>query len=133
MPLTATEAIKAQGNNKLRYAMDRLLYKLKRFIGTYPLHEDDPMPEHDVQWMAEIGADPAGTILDAIKMSPELWAHAIPEDCIIVPRKPLEGMLGKDTTEALAMDGAHLVSYQADRLRHEAEERERRERYGKRS
>ena len=132
MSITATEATARQSNNRLRYAMDRLLHRLLRFVGPYPIREGDTMPEHDLQWMAEIGSDPAGTILDAIRMHPELWAEALPQECCIVRRDMLAKYVGADAVEALASYGANAVDNQAARLRHEFEERERRERYGKR-
>ena len=127
-PTTVQTAIMAaQNDTRLRAAMFRLLHGLERCMGVYPFHQDDKMPEHRVVWMTEIGPrGPDGTILDAIKMHPELWAHALPEDCCIVPRKLLEKYLSADAVEALAGYGAHAVDNQAARLRYEAEELERR-------
>ena len=125
MSITATEATARQSNNRLRYAMDRLLHRLLRFVGPYPIREGDTMPEHDLQWMAEIGSDPAGTILDAIRMHPELWAEALPQECCIVRRDMLAKYVGADAVEALASYGANAVDNQAARLRHFVNQKDR--------
>ena len=129
MSITATEAAARQSNAQLRAAMDRLLYKLRRFVGVYPIHESDKMPENDVQWMAEIDADPAGTILEAVKAYPELWVHALPDECCIVPVASLKKLIGEDGAEALGLAGQQMTITKAMRARHEIEDRERRERH----
>ena len=131
MVITATEA--ASVDRRLRPAMMRLFDSLRQYVRVYTRTPDERLPDHDIVWETHIDHGPERALLDAIKMTPEMWAAAIPEDCIIVPRNPIVGMLGELTAEALAADGANKVADQAARLRYEAEERERRERYGKRS
>lgn len=137
MPATATAIMQDQADKRLRSAMDRLLYKLRGWVSVYPMMEDDRLPEHDVQWWA--GADgkgPQADILAAIRENPALWAHAVPEECCIVPKAMLKqvagtvlGVLGTaDMVEVLAGHGAHIVEAYAARARYEREELERQQR-----
>lgn len=117
-----TAMMEAQSKSRLAAAMDRLLHNLREWVQVYPMREDDKMPAHDVVWVAGISGDgPGATILEAMKTSPELWAHAIPEECCIVPRELLQKHLGSDLTEYLARHGANRVQIQAARARYEAE------------
>ena len=134
---TATEIMADQSSQRrLRYAMDRLLHKLRDWVRVYTrLEEDmDKLPDLDTAWVVGVDGDgPQKTILDAIKMTPELWAGAVPPQCCIVHRETLKKYVGADAAEYMAGAGAAAVEDQADRLRHEADMREQRERYGKRS
>ncbi len=125
-----TALMAAQQDIRLRYGMERLLHGLRRFVGVYPIREDDKMPEHDVVWMVEHKDSPQQTILEAIKSTPELWAPAIPTECCVVNREMLRKFVGADMAEYMEGIGANAVDNQAARLRYESEERERRERFG---
>lgn len=129
--MTATQVAENERNNRLRYAMDRLLYKLRDWVRVYPMLESDSMPRHDVAWNTGIDGGPVPDILEAIKMHPEMWADAIPKECCIVSRQMLAKLLSnEDVVEALAAHGAHLVDLQALRLQHEADVREQANRPG---
>lgn len=127
--VTPTAAVIAHDNPARRVATARLLHRLRAFMAAYPVHEDDPMPEHDVVWMAYPDGGPESTILDAIKANPALWAHALPEEVCIVPKDMLKRIAAtamgvgrtSDMVEALAHHGAHLVEQHAARARYEAE------------
>ena len=113
-----------ENNNRLRAVFDRLLHTLRDFVRVYPMRDDGPMPQHDVVWETHAYAGKGGpeqVILDAIKMYPELWAPALPAECIIVRRASLAKLLSADVAGALAMDGAYIVDSHAARLRYEAE------------
>ena len=62
-----------------------------------------------------------------MQMHPELWAHAMPPEVVIVRRDALENSLklSADLVTHLADDGAHVVAVLAARRLHEAEEKER--------
>lgn len=126
---TATAIRESQQNNRLRFAMDRLFYKLKRYVRVYGRTPDDRMPDHDIAWETHIDHGPETAILNAIKMHPELWAEAVPSECCIVHRETLKKYIGADAAEYLAHHGVAAVAAQAARLLHETDETERRERY----
>lgn len=119
MELTATEALlERQATSRLHAAMSMLLHRLRDHVQVYPMHQDDKMPEHDVVWVDTIlpdnGVDgPGKTILDALKMHPELWAHAVPSEVCIVPRRELTKLLGNDAVEVLSMHGEAMVANDA--------------------
>lgn len=108
----------AQGANQLRFAMARLLYRLRHSVHVYPLEQDAAMPEHRVAWMDEMNGGPAKTILDAISTRPELWVHALPPEVCIVSRKTLhKSGLDQDAIEALAYEGMGMVEWHAAQRR----------------
>lgn len=119
--------------HRLRFAVDRLLDALRDWVRVYTRSEEDmaKLPDHDVVWVTESDEGPGKVILDAIKMHPELWAGAIPDQCCIVHRETLRKYVGADAAEYMASGGTVTVADQAARLRHENEECEMRKRYGK--
>lgn len=126
-----TALMERQANSRLRASMTMLLHRLRRYIQVVPMMEDDKLPEHDVCWVSWPGSGryddcPEHVIQQALKESPELWAHAIPEDCCIVPRAHLKVLGGELTAESMMLHGAGLVERAAAIARHEAEERETR-------
>lgn len=123
---TALEA--SQNDRRLRIAMMRLLDGLRGWVRVYTRNEADmpKLPEHDVVWVAGMqGEGPEKMIMDAIAQSPELWAHALPAECVIVHRETLKKYVGKDATEYMAGYGAIAVAEKAARLYHEAEQKRR--------
>jgi hypothetical protein len=130
MNVTETALMEHQATSRLRYAMDRLLHRLRPYIRAYTRTPDVKMPEHKLAWVTMAGSggyddSPAQVISAAIEEHPELWAHAIPEECCIVHRKTLEEYAGSAAAEMMADHGAAIVADRAFRLRYEAEERER--------
>lgn len=122
--------------HRLRFAMDRLLHSLRDWVRVYTRSEEDmaKLPDHDIAWVTGVsGEGPGKVVLDAIKMTPELWAGAVPTNCCIVHRETLTKYVGADAAEYMAGAGTAAVEDQAARLRHEADMREQRERYGNRS
>jgi hypothetical protein len=94
------QSMTAQRETRMRAAMDKLLHNLRDWVQVYTRREDDKMLEHDVVWVTGISGEggPGQVVLDAIKQAPELWTHAIPEECCIVPRRMLEERLGTDAS-----------------------------------
>ena len=121
-PATAAAAMAQQSSVRLRAAMDHLLYRLRRWVAVYPMHDADELPKHIVRWLAgPDGEGPQRAILDAIKMTPELWSGAVPTNCCIVHRDTLAKYVGADAAEYMAGYGAMAVEDQAARCRHEAD------------
>lgn len=86
--------------------LNRLLHSLKGWVRVYPRSGDAEMPDHDVVWVTD-AAERA--IRDAIAQNPVLWAHAVPENCCIVPRHRMEAIVGNVVTEMLIHEGvAHI-------------------------
>ena len=116
-----TALAQSQVDSRLKAGMARLLYRLRDYMCAIPL-QDDAMPEHDLSWEAPVGrGGPDQVILDAIKMTPELWAGAIPNNCCIVHRETLAKYVGADAAEYMAGYGTMAVEDQAARCRHEAD------------
>jgi hypothetical protein len=129
-PSTVTAIMASKADSRKRYAFDRLLHRLRRFMHAYPRVMDDKMPDHEIVWLDEIErGGPAQTIRDAIKAHPDLWAEAIPQECCIVHRETLKKYVGADAAEYMESHGANAVANQAARLLYEEQERERNERY----
>jgi hypothetical protein len=128
---TVTATMATQADSRKRYAFDHLLHRLCKFMHAYPRVMDDKMPDHDIVWMDEIErGGPAQTIRDAIKMHPEMWVEALPQECCIVHRETLKKYVGADAAEYMESHAANAVANQAARLLHEYEERERQRVYG---
>lgn len=124
MAITATEA--ASIDRRLRPAMMRLFDSLRQYVRVYTRTPNEIVPEHDIVWETHIGHGPERTLLDAIKMAPEMWAEAVPSECCIVHRETLKKYVGADAAEYMAGHGQAAVESQAARLRHEADLRDRR-------
>lgn len=127
--VTATQIMEARRDHARDGAMARLLHDLKEFMRAYPRNEQAEMPDHDLVWVDHIltcGA--AKTIIDAINAHPELWADAIPEDVVIVPRALLKKITTLDdkAIDSLNDYGVYFVSRKAAILLHAKDEADRR-------
>jgi len=119
----ATAAIEAQRHSELNLTMKRLLHQLRRFMRAYP-RVNEPLPDHDMVWVDELPGDgPAKTIHEAIASNPVLWAHALPKEVCIVPRKALESKLSEFQAECLNQLGMNMVMEKAYRRKSQIEER----------
>ena len=113
-PTTATALLQGRSSVAVTFA---LLRSLEKFITVYPRDEKVTIPECSVAWETTLECGPMDAVRDAIAMCPELWAHAVPEECCIVPRAVLARLLGEDTMEAMAQHGVHMVGTKANRAR----------------
>ena len=121
--------LQAQFDNQLRFAMNRLLHNLRKYIHVYAMRPNIEMPEHNPVWIRDMDRGPENEILDAIKANPELWRNAVPEECCIVPRKTLVGFgVTPNHIEHLEAIGASIIDARAHHLRYEAEQKERQRR-----
>ena len=131
-PATVT-AIKAmQRDQHIRFAMHRLLDKLKDWVRVYPISPDVEVPDHDIRWAAGIGAEgPDRIVLDAMKATPALWMSALPEGLVIVSRDRLEKVCGVPpvTVDFLVMEAGNQIHSQAARMQQEEMEAEYRKRW----
>ncbi len=111
MKITATMIAQQQADNRKRFAMDRLLHELRRFMRAYPMQMNDEMPEHDLVWVDDImHGGPGKAIVDAIKANPVLWTEALPPEVCIVPRKTLASLgLSQDAVDYYAGIGMLMV------------------------
>ena len=122
MSVTVEQA-QAQRDRELamRFAMDRLLHGLKKYIRIYAMRPGVEMPEHEPVWVCDMDYGPEKVILDAIKANPELWREALPETVCIVPRALLQKYVGSVFTEALEGYGKLAVDNHAARMREQNE------------
>lgn len=123
--LSAVREAQSEDEKQAAIAMGLLLYRLRQYVEVRPLHEDDDtMPEHDVMWVQPFGGKgPARDVMQAIAEHPELWAHALPKDVCVVPRRVLERSLKiqPELIEVLNDEGMNIVAGHAARARHERE------------
>lgn len=84
-----------------------------------------PLPEHGVDWVVDINDDPGRIILEAMRVMPALWLHALPEGLCIVSKHGLTGLVGNEFADYLESAGSYLLENEAGRRRWELEERER--------
>lgn len=130
-PETIT-AIKArQRDSQIRFAMHRLLDKLKDWVRVYPISPDIEIPDHNIVWHTGVGAEgPDRIVLDAMKATPALWMGALPEGLVIVPRDRLEKVcISPATVDYLVMEASNQIHLQAVRMQQEEMEAEYRKRW----
>lgn len=130
MAITATMALamESQRTRVREASMARLLHELRDFMRAYPREVDVKVLDLDLVWVSGIGdGGPEKAILDAINANPELWADALPEDVVIVPRRLLKSTTALDDSmiDALNHHGMDMVLRKACVLRHAKEEAER--------
>lgn len=127
--ITAIEAM--QRDSYIRFAMDRLLTKLKDWVRVYPMSKDVEVPDHDIVWRTGIGEEgPNRIVFDAMKATPALWLSALPEGLVIVPRDRLEKFcVSPATVDYLVMEASNQIHLQAARMQQEEMEAEYRKRW----
>lgn len=125
VPPRITAALASQSDTRLRHAMDHLLHRLRKFMRAYPEKRDEPLPDHDVVWVTEFDGGPEKVILQAIRMCPDLWASALPEDVCIVRKADLERIAlaahMPGVTDVLVANGAYSVDRHAAMFRRDLE------------
>ena len=84
-----TAIVQQQRSLQLRYAIDRLLDRLKNFVAAYPLLDNDQMPDHAIEWLTTIDGGPGKAVMEALMVSPDLWLDTLPSELVIVPRSTL--------------------------------------------
>ncbi len=119
-----TALMAQQADNRMRYAMDRLLHRLRKFVEAHPMREDYSMPPYDIAWITYLEDGPERAILDAIKASPELWRPLLPEEVCIVPKGMLEELVGAADLHALEGYGAMMISQAASKALYEQSDKE---------
>lgn len=135
MTTTTTAIMETMNKQSVRIAMARLLHGLRDYMRAHPIQQDDQMPEHDIDWVTGVGHGPETVIANAIKMEPELWAHALPADVVIVPRNALLQVSGltSDAVDYLAGAGMNMVANKAAMHIYEARAEEEKKRYMERT
>ncbi len=129
-PLTAQRAMAEQSNSRLRFAVDRLLHRLKPFMRAWPYKQDDAMPDYDLGWVTDVDGGPHTVIGTALKAHPVLWMATLPDDVCLVRRRDLATAgLAPEVVKYLAITGEHIVLIQGEDHRRQEEERERMKRW----
>ena len=127
--VTATEMMRQQSHARVMHAMDQLLHKLKKFVRAYPRLSED-LPDHDISFVTGVGEGnaPDAVIADAMKSTPALWLHAVPDNVVIVPRDVLK-KFGITSGMIEVMEGAahNYIESEGARLLHEEDEKRRAE------
>lgn len=123
--ITETSIAQSLSRHRLSAIMDRLFHDLRKFMRAHAMtpEEDKALPRLNLVWVSGVGGDdgPDSVVLSSIRSNPELWAAAIPDECIIVPRDALRKMIGTDVADALAMHGAAWVGNYAALFRAQRE------------
>jgi hypothetical protein len=109
-------------------AMKVLFRRLEKWVQV-----DHPFPEevgdHRVYFVTGVDDGPDRVVEDAIRGCPALWAGALPDSVVIVPRRTLEGVgLSDDVIDYFASMGVSAVETHAAKHRAMAAEKEDRKR-----
>lgn len=131
-PETVTAVKAMQRDQHIRFAMHRLLHKLKDWVRVYPMSKDVEVPDHDIVWHTGIGEEgPDRIVFDAMKATPALWMSALPEGLVIVSRDKLLKVCGVPpvTLDYLVMEASNQIHLQAARMQQEEMEAEYRKRW----
>lgn len=125
---SATQILMEDNTRRAAYvAVRTLLLRLERWVRAVPRDDGVEMPDHIIQFTAGVDDGPGKVIRDAIKCSPALWADAIAEDVVIVPRKSLEALgVDRQTIDYLASVGETMVGTHAAKYRHALDGADRR-------
>lgn len=114
---TTTAFRERHTQQRIRYAIGRLLDRLQPFVRAYPRDADAELPPHDVVFVTMPDDGPEAQILDALKSCPALWLAALPDDVCIVSRRALVQVPGIEPVVAdfLASQGLAIVESHAAR------------------
>ena len=116
--ITATELGQRSRRNEI--GLKHLLHRLKDYIRSYPLNRDEPMPEHNFDWVVFPDHDPGTAVVNTLKEYPALWIRTLPDDVCIVRKSELTRAVGGEhIAEYLAQSGMNVVESQAARLQRE--------------
>jgi hypothetical protein len=130
-PATAQKLLSDERNTSRDYAIKNLLMRLERWARAWPRMGDYEIPDHRIVFVTEVDDGPGKDVDDAIRSTPELWADALPDDVVIVPRKSLESAgLSRYVIEILSSMGGAIVETHAAKHRQmlldEADDRKQR-------